>query len=306
MLASMEQKPRIIVIVGPTATGKSDLAVELAKKYNGEIISADSRQVYRGLDIGSGKISKKEMRGIPHFLLDIASPKQSYTATKYKRDGKRAIDEIIKRNKLPIIVGGTGFYIDTLVYDLEFPNVKPDRDLRTSLAKKSADELFAMLKKLDKKRARTIDQHNRVRLIRAIEIAKQFGEITPLKTTSPYDPLWIGLTCENTIMKERISERLKKRMKQGMVREFTQLHKNGLSYKRMEALGLEYRYGARLISKQINRKEFELQLVSEIAKYAKRQMTWFKRNKHIHWHDISNTGYLKDMVKDLAVSDLPR
>ncbi|MCC6290472.1 tRNA (adenosine(37)-N6)-dimethylallyltransferase MiaA [Candidatus Nomurabacteria bacterium] len=163
---------QVLVIVGPTASGKSALAVQLAKKFDGEIISADSRQVYRGLDIGSGKITEKEKRGIPHHLLDIASPKRIFTVARYQKLAKQKIAEIIGRGKLPIICGGTGFYIQAIVDDLALPKVKPDSRLRKSLAQKTVPELFKMLQKLDSNRARKIDRNNPRRLIRAIEIAK--------------------------------------------------------------------------------------------------------------------------------------
>ena len=284
----MKLKPRIIAIVGPTATGKSDLGVLLAKQHNGEIISADSRQVYRGLDIGSGKITKKEMQKVPHHLLDIRDPKHAYSAAHFQRDGRKAIKDILSRGKLPIVVGGTGFYIDALLSDMTLPEVGPDLVLRKQLSNLPADELYKKLGGLDPRRAEDIDRHNHVRLIRAIEIATHSGPVSPAITTSPYDVLYIGLRADTEALKERITLRLHKRMKQGMLAEFARVHEAGLSWKRMEELGLEYRYGARLLKKEITRDEFEDQLVSEIYKYAKRQMTWFKRNKQIHWVEVSD------------------
>ena len=168
---------KIIVIVGPTSSGKSDLAVIIAKKFKGEIVSADSRQVYKGMDIGTGKITKKEMRGIPHHLIDVASPRQKYSVAKYKREAEKAIRDITNRGNIPIVCGGTGFYIQSIVDDIVFPEVKSNSNLRKKLSKLSPEELFLELKKIDENRAQKIDPHNPHRLIRAIEIATELGSV---------------------------------------------------------------------------------------------------------------------------------
>ena len=284
----MQPKPKIVGVVGPTATGKSDLGVLLGKRFEGEVISADSRQVYRGLDIGSGKITKREMKGIPHHLLDIRDPKRAYSAAHFQRDGRRAIKKILSHGKLPIVVGGTGFYIDALLTDMTLPETKPNFNLRKKLSKLSLEQLYKKLLALDPKRAESIDAKNPVRLIRAIEIATLHGPVSPVITSSPYDVLYLGIKTDNAELRERITIRLKKRMRQGMLGELRKLYEQGLSLKRMEELGLEYRYGARLLQKQITRAEFETQLIGEIYKYAKRQMTWFKRNRDIHWFEIGD------------------
>ena len=159
-ILSIKKKPKIIVVLGPTASGKSDLAVEIAKKTSGEIISADSRQVYKGMDIGTGKITKKEKMGVPHYLLDIASPKRRrpFTAADYQSLAKKAVKEILAKGKTPVICGGTGFYIDSLIYDYQFPKVPPDKKLRIKLEKESAAGLFKKLERLDPQRARNIDR----------------------------------------------------------------------------------------------------------------------------------------------------
>lgn len=276
-------KTKILVVLGPTATGKSDLAVRLAKKLNGEIISADSRQVYKGLDIGTGKITKREMKGVPHHLLDVADPKRKFSVVEYVKLAKKAIEEISTRNKLPIIVGGTGFYIEALVDGIIFPDTPPDLELREKLGKKSAEELLAILKKLDPRRAKTVDQKNSRRLIRAIEIAKALGKVPKLKkTTSLYTPSFIGLNLPKEELQSKIGARLKKRLK-GMIEEAKRLHKKGLSWKRMDELGLEYRYLALYLQKKITKEEMVEILEKEIWHYAQRQMTWFKRDGRIKW-----------------------
>lgn len=278
-----KNQPKILVILGPTASGKSDLAVKLAKKMNGEVISADSRQVYRGMNIGTGKITKKEMSGIPHHLLDVADPKKVFSVDQYQKLAKRAIADILKRDKLPIICGGTGLYIDAVIDDFVLPQVPPNAKLRKNLAKKTVAELFTQLKKLDQKRAQNIDAKNPVRLIRAIEIAMALGQVPPLVKSQKYDCLKIGLNFDSKTLAEKIHLRLIKRLKAGMLAEVKNLHEQGVSWKRMESLGLEYRYLARFLQGKITKTEMIKQLENEIIKYAKRQMTWFKRDKKTKW-----------------------
>lgn len=281
-------KPKIVVILGPTATGKSDLAVELARKFNGEVISADSRQVYKWLDIGTGKITKKEMRGIPHYLLDVANPKRTFTVSEYQALAKKSLQKILKNKKLPILCGGTGLYIDALIYDYALPEVPPNIKLRQTLEKESTEVLFAKLKKLDPRRAKAIDKNNRRRLIRALEIVLTTGKPVPpahetLKKNSNYDVLKIGILLPIEVLRERIRRRLIARIKQGMVQEAKKLHAQGLSWKRMEELGLEYRYISRYLRGMLSRKEMIEKLNTEIWYYAKRQMTWFNRDTTIKW-----------------------
>ncbi|MEK7139775.1 MAG: tRNA (adenosine(37)-N6)-dimethylallyltransferase MiaA [Patescibacteria group bacterium] len=277
-------KQKIIVIVGPTASGKSDLAVLLAQKFNGEVVSADSRQVYKGLDIGTGKITRREMRGIPHHLLDVASPKRTYTASHFARDGRRAIKKIGVRGRIPIVVGGTGFYIRALVDDISIPEVPPNMKLRTELEKKNVRELYRMLFRLDRARAKTIERKNPRRLIRAIEIAKALGKVPPLTHGAyAYKALWIGIQTDDKILKQKIRMRLFARIRAGMIAEARRLHSGGLSWKRMESLGLEYRFLAQFLRKKITRMELEEKLSAAIWQYARRQKTWFKKNKEIRW-----------------------
>lgn len=287
----MKTKSKIIVIVGPTAVGKSDLAVAIAKKINGEIISADSRQVYRGLDIGSGKISKKEMCGIQHHLLDVYSPKRVFTASKFKTKANQAIEKILKKGKVPIIVGGTGFYIQTIVENISLPKIKPNKDLRKKLNSKSSGELFATLKKMDPTRAKNIDPHNKMRLIRSIELALALGRTPPLKKEkSKYNFIQIGLTARKEVLKNNIQKRLSKRFKQGLVAEVKNLHQDGVSWARLHNLGLEYRWVSLFLQKQIPKSEMIEKLSMEINKYAKRQMTWFKRDEQTNWFTEPQTA----------------
>lgn len=290
-------KPRVIAIVGPTASGKSELAVLLAQKINGEIISTDSRQVYRGLDIATGKITQKEMRGVPHHLLDVANPKKTYTVAQFKKAAEKTITDVVARGKTPIICGGTGFYIDALLLGQEFPEVKPDKKLRERLQTQSAEQLYKKLQKLDLRRAQEVDKHNKVRLIRAIEIAHALGTVPPIKNHVPYTVTWFGLKPDPDEMKQRIHDRVISRMKKGMVTEAKKLHKNNLSYKRMRELGLEYKHLADYLQQKISRSELMLCIEKDDIAYAKRQMTWFKRNTEITWIKPNETDKL---LKNLA------
>ncbi len=282
------KKIKVIAVVGPTSVGKSDYAVKLAKKIKGEIISADSRQVYTGLDIGSGKITKKEMGGIPHHILDVANPKNKnvFTVSDFKNLSEKAIEEINKKNKVPIICGGTGFYIDSLLLGLDIPEVPPNNALRKKLYSKSAEALFEYLKKIDPERAKSIDKDNPVRLVRAIEIAKALGRVPNIKINSKYDVEWIGLTADREILRERIVKRLHARLKQGMIKEVKQLHADGVTWKRMYDFGLEYRYCSMLLQNKISKDDFEKILSDKIYQYAMRQLRWFKRNKKIKWIEV--------------------
>ncbi len=290
--------PKILAIVGPTASGKSALAVRIAKKFNGEIISADSRQIYKGLDIGSGKIIHREMRGVPHYMLDIANPKRVMSVSQYQKKANTEINKILKRGKLPIICGGTGFYIQALVDGVIFPEVKPDKKLRRALAKKSMSELGVILKKLDQKRFKEIDTKNPHRLIRAIEIAKALGKVPKIKAVPLFETLQVGIRQDDGILKQKINLRLKKRLKAGMLGEAKKLQAGGLSYKRMEAVGLEYRYMARHLQGKISKQEMAKQLEAEIWHYAKRQMTWFKKDRRIKWFEPEKLAKIKREVQE--------
>lgn len=274
---------KLIVILGPTASGKSSLAINLAKRFNGEVVSVDSRQVYKGMDIGTGKVTKKEMKGVPHYLLDVASPKTRFTVTQYKKLALKAINKIFKKGKVPILCGGTGFYIQTVIDGIVIPEVKPDWRLRRSLEQLSADELFKRLKKLDPRRAKTIEKKNKRRLTRALEIVIKTKKPVPSqkKKPLPYPVLIIGVKKEN--LKALIKKRLLERLKKGMVAEIKKLKKSGVSWQKLEEFGLEYRYIAKYLQKKLTYNEMVEKLQKETEHYAKRQMTWFKRDKRIRW-----------------------
>ena len=290
-------RPKILVILGPTASGKSDLAVKLAKKFNGEVVSADSRQVYKGMDIGTGKITKKEMAGIPHYMLDVTSSKTRFDVARYQKMAHKKITEILKRGKLPIICGGTGLYIKAIVENPSYPNIAPDWKLRERLEKKTVTQLFAMLKKFDPERAGSIDAKNPRRLIRAIEIAKHSGnprtqraeqssydgQVPAIKTAPRYEALILGIKPSREKLKSAIKARLQKRIRRGMLAEVKKLHTQGVSWRRLEELGLEYKYAALYLQNKMSKEEMTKILETKINQYAKRQMTWFKKTPSVRW-----------------------
>jgi len=276
-------KPKIIAVVGPTASGKTSMGIYLAQKLRGEVISADSRQVYKGLDIGTGKVTKKEMAGVKHHLLSVVSPKKQFTVNDFVIQAEKICSGILQNNRIPIVVGGTGLYVDMLTGRMSYPEVPPNLALRKKLERKTAAQLYAMLKKADAARAAAIDRHNPRRLVRALEIAKAIGK-SPAQSPAPrYDVLWLGLNPNPKKLKQNIHIRLFARIRAGMVAEARQLHRQSLSYRRMEDLGLEYRYLAHLLQGNLKQKDFVVELERAIQQYAKRQATWFKRNKDIQW-----------------------
>ena len=284
MIKKPQQKQRVIIILGPTSAGKTALSIHLAKKFNGEVISADSRQVYKGLNLGTGKVTKREMANIPHHLLDVIDPKKQFSAADFKEQSETAIKDIVARGYLPIVAGGTGLYADTLAGTVILPGVPPNEKLRIKLEKYTKERLLKMLKKMDPVRAKNIEPQNKRRIIRAIEIAKTLGKVPKQKKgASSYEILWLGIDLPDNVLKQRIAIRIKERLRQGMVAEAKRLYAHGLTYKRMEALGLEYRYLAHLLKKRITKVEFKEQLNSAIWQYVKRQRRWFKRNKEIQW-----------------------
>ncbi len=291
--------------------------MRLAKKINGEIISADSRQVYKGLNIGSGKITKKEMRGVRHHCLSIADPKKIFTALDFKNCAQKAIAMIYHSGKTPIMVGGTGFYIDAALGRVKLGGVPQNFKLRKKLKNYSITKLLNYLTKLDPKRAKNIEQKNPRRLIRAIEMArsKRRGDnFAGFASTQPRGPLggreeskinkmaiiWLGIKRQPKELKKRIHNRLLRRLR-GIIKEVRTLHKKGLSWKRLFDLGLEYRYTSLYLRGKISKLQLTNQLTSKIWHYAKRQMTWFKKNKEIRW--VSSEKLRVNTLKNIVLID---
>ncbi len=291
---------KVIVILGPTASGKSGTAIKLAKKFNGEIISADSRQIYRDMDIGSGKITKAEQKLAPHYLLDIVSPRTDYSVAKFKKQAEKIIADILKRNKLPIICGGTGFWIQAIVDNINFPEVKPNWKLRKELSQKSTKELFARLKKMDSSRARNIDAKNKVRLIRALEICSTLGKVPDIsqqKKNAKYNFLQIGIRHSKETLHQRIELNVEKRMRVGMIAEVQKLHNSGITWQKLRSFGLSYRLIPDYLQGAIKtKKELAEKIYLAEKNYAKRQLTWFQRDKKIKW--LTNYQQIEKEVKN--------
>jgi tRNA dimethylallyltransferase len=275
-------KPKVVAIVGPTASGKSSLGIFLAQKFNGEIISADSRQIYKGMEVISRAPSKKELGAISHHLVSFKNPTKSFSAGAYKQEAGKVLKKILKKNKLPIVVGGTGFYADALLRGFSLPEVAPNPTLRKLLAKKSNAQLLAELKKLDPKSAERVDPKNTVRIIRAIEIAKAIGPIPPLSPHSPYQTLWLGILPEKNAHTKAIKKGVEERLNSGMIAEAKKLRQK-LTKKRFLELGFEFSLLGDYIDKKLNKRELADLLIKGEEKYAVRQMRWFKRHSDIHW-----------------------
>jgi tRNA dimethylallyltransferase len=278
-------KPKVITIVGPTASGKTALSISLATQFNGEVISADSRQVYRGMDLGTGKVTTEEMAGIPHHLLDIADPAiDTYTGADFVHDASVAITDITEHGHVPIIAGGTFFYLDLLRGLRSSAPVPPNETLRTELETKSTEELSALLTTRDPRRAASIDHDNRRRLIRALEIVDGMGSVPETTVAdSLHDVLMLGIDVPIEMLNERIHRRITDRIDQGMIEEIANLHSKGVSYERMASFGLEYRSAASFLQGHISKDEMVTELAAKTRQFAKRQRLWLKNDPSIIW-----------------------
>lgn len=268
---------KLIVILGPTATGKTDLAIKLAKQFNGEIVSADSRLVYKKMNIGTAKPRNKQ--GIKHYLIDMIDLDEEYNVALFKKDAIKAIDKIIKKEKIPFLVGGTGLYISSIVNNIDFPQIKPDLKLRNELEKKDIKELFNIYKNLDEEGSKLIDKKNKRRLIRAIEVVKTTKKpfFQDTKKEPLFDVLQIGINPQDNLEK-RINKRVDKMLKDGLEKEVERLDK----YPQNPILET---IGYREWKEYKDREEIVERIKINTRKFAKRQMTWFKRDKSIHWID---------------------
>ena len=286
----MSQAFNLLVILGPTASGKTKLGVQLAERLNGEIISADSRQVYRGLDIGSGK-DLEEYNDIPYHLIDIVDPGFEYNLFEFQKHFTLAFKDISCRQKLPLLVGGTGMYIDAIVKGYDMVEAPVDPDLRNELNAKTQEELITQLKGLQPGLHNTTDLEDKDRIVRAIEIA--LAEKTAQQKAEPYaekpdvNPLVFGIQWDRDVLRKRITLRLKDRLEQGMIEEVEGLHAAGVSWDTLAFYGLEYRFLAEHLQGKLSRNDMFQKLNSGIHKFAKRQDTWFRKMErkgtNIHW-----------------------
>lgn len=280
--------PKVVVVLGTTASGKTKLAVKLARKFNGEIISADSRQVYEGMDIGTGK-DLDDYGEVPYHLIDVIDPKKQFTVAQWQSRTQIVINDILRRGKLPIICGGTGLYISALIdgYNLSLAISYKPKAVRSKLNKLTLKQLLGQLKKIDLKTYKIIDKNNRRRVQRALEIYYETGipkSKQPKNKKPPFEFLQIGVTFPKEILHQRIDKRLEDRIfKEGMIKEVQRLRKRGVTWQRLDDFGLEYRWVGKYLQNQISKDELLSGLSGAIKDFAKRQLTWFKRNQAIVW-----------------------
>lgn len=281
-------KPKLIVILGTTACGKSGLGVKLAKRRGGEIVSADSRQVFRGLDLGTGKITPEEMDGVPHHMLDVTDPTEPYSVAQFQKGAYAAIDDIIARGKVPFLVGGTGLYVRAVGEGYVFHEAPPDPALRAELEALSTGEMRAIL--LDQGVELDVDAwNNRPRLVRLIEKQRSGEDPHAEAERAPrYDVLNLGVNFPRETVCRRIDDRLIARLDAGMIEEVDGLRKRGVTDQFLEGLGLEYRYILRYLTGELaSEEELIEELGRAIKRFAKRQVSWFKKDKDVHWLDMT-------------------
>ena len=294
--------PKLVVLLGPTASGKSGSGITLAQHFNGEIISADSRQVYRGLDIGTAKVTPAEQALVPHHVLDVADPREVYTVAQFQQDAITAINDTLKRGHQPFLVGGSPHYIQAIVDNLDIPHIEPQPELRAQLEKRPLPELLAQLEELDPQSAATIDRNNPRRVIRALEVCLISGNpfSQQRKMAEPlYQCLLLGIEWPREILYRRIDARIDERMQHGMVQEVQRLLDEGISHERLEALGLEYRYITRLLRGEFkNEDEMVQKLKYAIHDFTRRQLTWYRKDKRIVWVNGGGWEQAEEVVRD--------
>lgn len=277
--------PKLIVIAGTNASGKSGLGVELALRYGGEVVSADSRQVFRGLDLGSGKITPEEMRGVRHHLIDVCDAGDFFSMADFQRMAYEAIDDILARGKPPFLVGGTGLYVESVADGYELSNRMPDLAYRAELEKRSTEELYAML--VEAVPGVEVERRNRNRVMRLLEKLHDGDDVVPGRNPR-YETLRLGVTWDREVLRRRIDERLDRRLNEGMIEEVRGLLQRGVSETFLIKLGLEYRFITRYLKGEIaSLEEMRTLLSTAIKQFAKRQMTWLRRDGAIHWLDMT-------------------
>jgi len=308
---------RLLIILGPTSTGKTDVALDLAKKFNGELVSCDSRQVYKGLDIGTGKLPGLEVKVEKHdnywildnikvWMYDVVDFKKQYTVFDYVNQAKKIIEDIESRNKLPIIVGGSGLYLKGLLFGFDNLNIPIDEKLRKELEKLSLEQMQYKLKTLALGKWRALnnsDKQNPRRLVRAIELtilsAKEIRK-TDNGLGDLFNTLKIGLTATKENLFIRSDKRVVLRMQAGMIGEAEKLHKKGLTFSRMKQLGLEYGLLSEYLQNQIKEEQELIEKIQiKIHQYIKRQLVWFKKEEQVVWFDIAQSNYLKGLEKEV-------
>ena len=307
-----EKKP-LLIIAGPTASGKSDSAVELALRMSGEVVSADSMQVYRGMDIGSAKITKEEMRGVPHHLIDCADPSETWNVVRFKEQARSAVRDITGRGRLPILCGGTGFYIQALLYDIDFTQMEENASLRQRLtdmaAEKGPEAVHAILAQKDPASAAVIHPNNIKRIIRALEFIEESGNsiadhnMEQRARESAYRSVFFVLTMDRAKLYERIDRRVDIMMQQGLLEEVKRLRDMGISRDSTAMQGIGYKQIYGFLEEEYSLEEAVRLIKRDTRHFAKRQLTWFRREKEVHWVDADQFGdreYLWDYMQETA------
>ena len=305
------KKQKVIVICGPTASGKTALSIELAKKIKGEIVSCDSMQIYKEMDIGTAKPTKEEMQEIPHYMINTIFPNERYSVADYKKDAKKAIREIIKKGKVPIIVGGTGLYVDSLIYEIEYPDIKFDekyrQELEEQVRKDGLEKLYNKAKKIDPEAMLKISSNDKKRILRVLEIYKATGktkteqERKSREKEPEFDYLVYGLNMPREKLYERINLRVDIMIKQGLIKEVEEIYKKYNEFP-TAMQGLGYKEVVEYLEGHLTKEEMIEKIKQETRRYAKRQMTWFRKNKQTIWLDTENTkqNNLQIILEDLS------
>ena len=301
-------KQPLIVLTGPTAVGKTSLSISLAKAVNGEIISADSMQVYKKMDIGSAKIRSEEMQGIPHYLVDVLEPEEEFHIVKFQQMAKKAMEDIYSRGKIPILVGGTGFYIQAVTKDIDFTEAQQENDYRKELEalaeEKGGEHLHEMLRKVDPVSADAIHAHNVKRVIRALEFYHQNG--SPISAhneeqkqhESPYNLAYFVLNMPRELLYERIDLRVDQMMKEGLLEEVSRLKEEGCHRGMVSMQGLGYKEVLAYLDGEYPLEEAVRVLKRDTRHFAKRQLTWFRREQEVTWVNKDQFSYQEDQILD--------
>src|SRR5213082_2921374 len=296
-----ENRPHLVVVLGPTASGKSALGIALALHFNGEIVSADSRQVYRGLDIGTAKVTAEEQALVPHHLIDVADVRETFTVSQFQQQANTTINDILARSRQPFLVGGSPHYIQAVVDNLDIPAIPPQPALRSELEARPLAELLAQLEELDPQSAAVIDRNNPRRVIRALEVCmtsgKPFSE--QRRVAAPlYTSLLLGIQWPRAELYRRIDQRVDERMQQGMVQEVRSLLDRGVSHERLEALGLEYRFISRWLRGEFPSEHIMVErLKYAIHDFTRRQLTWFRKDTRIVWIEGHHPEHAEKLVQ---------
>ena len=309
----MESKRPLVIITGPTASGKTALSIELAKQIGGEIISADSMQVYRHMDIGSAKVTKEEMDGVPHHLIDVLDPSEEFNVVRFQEMARKAMEEIYERGKIPIIAGGTGFYIQALLYDIDFTETDENNSIREELEQKARTEgasvLHAMLKEIDPESAEAIHENNVKRVIRAIEFYRQTGKKISdhnrqeREKSSPYQFLYYVIDLPRELLYSRIEQRVDQMIEQGLVEEVKALQAMGCTRDMVSMQGLGYKEILDYLNGQLTLDEAVYVLKRDTRHFAKRQLTWFRRERDVRWLELETFAGSREKMLGTVLKD---